>query len=287
MLRNFKGQTLPKMKKILFPTDFSDASKQAFVYALHLANELGAEIVTLHVYEMPVVDYMDVPAYLMEVYDTVELANFENYKGRVPVLHQIAEAQGLQNVPMQNVLLDGDLVGNILRLVKDDHIDFVVMGTKGATGAKETFLGTSTASVMTGTDASVLAVPDGSVFQPVRRIVFATRYEEDDFKALKKLLPIATAFGARIDCVCVCSDGFEPSEVVRADWELLLKNENVDFHRIEGSDTEEALLDFIGQNQTDILAILNHRRSFFESLFRTSLTRKLAFHSKIPVLALH
>jgi nucleotide-binding universal stress UspA family protein len=49
------------MKKILFPTDFSETSNNAFVYALQLAKNIDAEVVTLHVYELPVVDYINVP----------------------------------------------------------------------------------------------------------------------------------------------------------------------------------------------------------------------------------
>ena len=37
------------MKKILFPTDFSDVSKNAFIYALKLADSINAEIITMHV----------------------------------------------------------------------------------------------------------------------------------------------------------------------------------------------------------------------------------------------
>lgn len=53
------------MKKILFPTDFSDNSNNAFVYALKLAEKLQAEVITLHVYQFPVLDssYMTVPVY--------------------------------------------------------------------------------------------------------------------------------------------------------------------------------------------------------------------------------
>ncbi len=275
------------MKKILFPTDFSHASKNAFVYALQLAKHIDATIVTLHVYEMPAANYVDVPAYLMEVYDTVELANFENYKGQIPVLHEIASAHGCENVSIENVLLDGDLVNSILEMVKKDNIDYVVMGTKGASGAKETFLGTSTANVMTRTNAFVLAVPDESTYNPIRKITFTTRFREKDMPALKKLLVLAEAFDAKIDCLYIKTAKSDLKEVVLADWQLLMKDRNVDFHIIENELVEESILDFIHQNGSDLLALLNHKRGFFEGLFHTSLTKKLAFHSAVPVLAIH
>ncbi|MBD3583080.1 universal stress protein [Flavobacterium selenitireducens] len=274
-------------KKILFPTDFSKTSHNAFVYALKLAKQLDARIVTLHVYEIPMVDYIDVPAYLMEVYDTVELANFENYKSEIPVLRKIAIENDCGDVPIDNVLLDGDLVNTILEHVKTDHIDFVVMGTKGATGAAAAFLGTTTASVMTRTDAFVLGVPEDATYKPIEKIAFTTRFAEQDLPALKKLLPIAAAFGASVDCLHVKSAQSDVKEVVVADWKLLMKNENVRFHIVESDEVEQSILEFIEKHDTHLLALLNHKRGFFESLFHTSMTKKLAFHSKVPILALH
>lgn len=275
------------MKKILFPTDFSESANKAFRYALQMANDLGAEIVALHVYEMPVIDYVDTPAYLMDVYNTVELASFENYRSQVPVLKSLAETYQLEQVPVSSVLLEGELVSTVLNMVKEQHFDFVVMSTKGASGMKETFFGTSTASVMTDTEALVLAVPEESVFSGFRNIVFTTRFREIDLKALKKLLPVANALGAGVDCLYIKTSGSDLKEVVLADWKLQLKDFQVDFHIVDSEEVEGAILEFIDRHSPDMLALLNHKRSFFEGLFHTSMTKKLAFHSKVPVLAMH
>ena len=274
-------------KKILFPTDFSKASQNAFVYALQLARHLEASIVTLHVYEMPMVDYIDVPAYLMEVYDTVELANFENYKSQIPALRKIAEEQDCADVPLESVLLDGDLVNTILEMVSKDNIDFVVMGTNGASGAADTFLGTTTTNVMTRTKAFVLAVPSDTVYKPIKRITFTTRFREKDLPALKRILPIAKAFGASVDCLYIKKKDSDLRDVVLADWRLLMKDEDVTFHIVNNEDVEFSIIEFLNTHQVDVLALLNHKRGFFEGLFHTSLTQKLAFHSKVPILAVH
>ena len=52
-------------------------------------------------------------------------------------------------------------------------------------------IGTSTASVMTRTKAFVLAVPEDSKYEPIRKITFMTKFDETDFAALKKLLTLA------------------------------------------------------------------------------------------------
>ncbi|RYG43566.1 MAG: universal stress protein [Chitinophagaceae bacterium] len=275
------------MKKILFPTDFSDAANNAYRYALQLAHNLDAQVVALHVYEMPVIDYVDTPAYLLDVYNTVEVASFENYKSQVPVLKKLALDYGMESVPVSSVLLEGDLVATVLSMVKEQHFDYIVMSTKGASGMKETFFGTNTASVMTDTDAIVMAVPEESAYTGINKIVFTTRFREKDMQALEKLVRIADSLNAQVDCLYVRTSGSDVKEVVLANWRLRFGQHKINFHIIDSEDVEGSILDFIDRHKSDMLAVLNHKRGFFEGLFHTSLTKKLAFHSKVPVVAFH
>ncbi|HEX8563318.1 MAG TPA: universal stress protein [Flavobacterium sp.] len=275
------------MKKILFPTDFSETSKNAFIYALHLAKNLDAEVITLHVYTLPAVDYIDVPAYLMEIYDTVELSNFENYKDEIPALRKIAEENGMGDIKISNTLMNGDLVSTVLHMVKESNIEYIVMGTKGATGLKETFLGTSTGNIMTKTKACVIGIPESSKYTPIKKIVFTTRFREKDLAGLKRLLMIAKGFEAHVDCLYVKTHGSDVKDVVIADWKHLFKNEDMSIHILESDDVEGTILRFISEHNTQLLALHSHKRGFFEGLFHHSLTQKLAFHVQIPLMALH
>ncbi len=275
------------MKKILFPTDFSETSNNAFVYALQLAKNLNAEVITLHVYELPMVDYINVPAYLADIYETVEMSTFQNYKGQIPILRDIAAQHHLDDIKISNVLMDGDLVSTILQLIKEENIDYVVMGTKGATGLKETFLGSSTGGVMTDSKAIVLGIPEQSTYRPIKRITFTTRFRDKDRKALRKVVDFAKGFGAHVDCIYIKSPKSDVKEVVIADWKLMFSESDVTFHIIESNDVEQSILDFTEQNNTDVLAMLHYKKGFFEGLFTKSLTKKLAFHIKIPLLAMN
>jgi nucleotide-binding universal stress UspA family protein len=277
------------MKKILFPTDFSEASINAFIYALKLADNIGAEVVTLHVYELPVVDsnFINVPLYQVEVYQSLELNSFENYKDQIPVLHQIAEDNHMQHIPISNVLVQGELLQNILEIVKEQRFDYIVMGTKGASGVKETFFGTTTASIMTSTDACVLGIPEDLKYRPIKKIGFTTQFHDDDQQALKRVVSVAQGFGATVECLYVKTPGKEINDARIANWNLLFERDNVIFHIVESTDVEGSVINFIENSDLDMLALLNHRRGFWDKLFHSSLTRKLAFHIKIPLLVLH
>jgi hypothetical protein len=54
----------------------------------------------------------------------------------------------------------------------------------------------------------------------------------------------------------------------------------------EGDDFELAMQDYCGKNDISILCMITYQRSFWDSIFNPSMTRKMAFHTKIPLLAI-
>src|SRR6516165_5388080 len=130
------------MKKILVPLDFSETSINAFVYALELANKIKGGLFLLHTFELPIIDNQSVQINYSVIYDSIELTNFDHFREILPKLHEMAEQRHLGHVAMNHILMDGDLVSNIQKVVIQESIDFVVMGTKGATGWFDSLFGT-------------------------------------------------------------------------------------------------------------------------------------------------
>ena len=158
------------MKKILFPTDFSKTANNAFVYALEMAKFIKAELIVLHVYDLPPVSYEGYPTYVSDVYESIELSNFENFKDQVPLLRKIAEEHNLDSIQMSHVLEQGDLIGVMKRIVRDEKIDLIVMGTSGATGLKELFLGSNAGAVIDKIPILSLTVPNKAKFDKIKKI---------------------------------------------------------------------------------------------------------------------
>ena len=275
------------MKKILFPTDFSKTANNAFIYALKLAENINAEIITLHAYELPIIDNQGFPSYLFEIYDTIEISNFENYKGEVPVLHEIAEKNNLGHIKISHVLQQGGLVSVIEEIAKKDHIDYVVMGTKGASGLKETFIGSNTASVISNISPYVMAIPENCQFHAIKQIGFTTGFKDKDRIALRELLAISRGFDAMVHCVFVKTLNSKITEDIIQDWKDDFDDQDVVFHIVKNEDIKEGILKFTQTNKIDVLAMLDYKRSFFEELFAHSLTQKIAFQIEIPILAMH
>lgn len=275
------------MKKILFPTDFSNAANNAFLYALQLARSIDAEILTLHVYELPLVDYMDVPVYLLDIYEVTEVSNFKNYRHNIPVLRDIAEKHHLEDIIVSNVLESGNLLDNIQKITSEQSIDYIVMGTKSSDGISAAFLGSVTEKVMHQAHTIVLAIPENCQFEKPKKILFITRFQPADRGLLKNVLALAKLFQSSVDCLYVRNSNNIIEESVIDDWKDLLEQDEVTYHTLLGNDVEHTILDFIEAHHTDILAMPVHDRGFFEGLFHVSLSKKLTSQVRIPIISLH
>ncbi|MFV8360884.1 universal stress protein [Flavobacterium sp. LS1P3] len=275
------------MRKILFPTDFSEVSKNAFIYTLKLADSIDAEIITMHVYQLPQANYVNVAEYLHEIYDVTELSNFDNYKDEVPILRHIAEENNLDKVKISHVLILGNLIEEIQKITKHENIDFIVMGTKGATSLKETFLGTVVTKVMNDVKAVVLAIPERCKYQPIKNLLYITEYNSTDIESFMRVMALAKVFQAHIDCLHVEPLQHKNKKNDMEDWNELIKNHNIALHSISGDDIEGIILNFIDLYKINMIAMHVYYKNFFQKLFEISLSKKLAFHVNVPILAIH
>ena len=276
------------MKQILFPTDFSDAAHTAFMYALRFADTFNAELVILHVYDLPIVETPPLPESTSEIFDIVEMHQFESFRDALPELHKIAEEKNLGHIKMRNILLYGDLVYNVNKVCIDENIDLIVMGTKGATGLKETFLGSKTASVIANANVPVLGIPADAEYQPIKSIAFTTQYKDKDNDALRNVLKISEKLKAEVLCLYIKNDD-DPEDIEERinEWKIYYRDQKIDFFNIAGDHIEQTIIDFIDNQRVDLLVMRTHKRGFFESLFHRSLTKKMTYHTKVPLLVYH
>src|SRR5438552_4254839 len=107
------------VKKILYPTDFSSYSNQAYFHAVALAENHGASLTILFVHSVG----FGTP----EVHDE---ASEQDYWRKQ--LEQIRPVNG--RIPVHHVFLEGDPATEIVRYAQDAWIDLIVMGTHGRTG---------------------------------------------------------------------------------------------------------------------------------------------------------
>ena len=147
------------MKTILFPTDFSDAASRAFIYTLHLARKLEARVITLHVFQRPDISgLMHIPRGLEELYNSIDLYEFENYRDAVPVLDGIQRDKGFTDIEVVHTIHEGKTIDTILARARAEEAGLIVMGTTGARGLKELLLGSVALKVVQNADCTVVSV---------------------------------------------------------------------------------------------------------------------------------
>ncbi len=133
-----------RIAKILYPTDFSSYSNQAYFHAIALAENHGASLTVLFV-KTP-----DATAPGGSGDESHSRAYWRNQ------LEQIRPTN--PDIPVRHVLLEGDPAEEIVRYGRDTGMDLIVMGTHGRTGLERLLLGSVAEKVLRDAACSVLVV---------------------------------------------------------------------------------------------------------------------------------
>lgn len=276
------------MKKILFPTDFSKTATNAFVYALHLAKSINAEIFILHSYEMPIISTTSSgqPDLIQGVYESIELNNFDRYKNEGPHLRAIATEYEMEDVKLTYLFEEGLLLSNMKRIIKEEVIDFVVMGTNGDHSLEKKLLGSNTVNVINSIDIPVLSVPANAKFRSLFSFGFATLLNESDKEGIDRIIKIATNLNAEVKLLHVLRKENKAIVEIIKKWKDYFNNDKVKIYTVLNPNLEESVFYFIDEHLIDVMCIVKRQLNFFERLFTSSLSKQLSYHSDVPVLIL-
>ncbi len=274
------------MKKILYPTDFSPTAENAFVFALQIADHLGASIITLHAFDRPDVSNFNLPDTLREVYDSIDLDAFESYEDEVPVLRDIAIGNGYYHVPMVHVLEEGAPVSAILRTANKNKADLIVMGTTGAGQMEKLFFGTVSGKVLEEAHCPVVVVPQAAKFDGlIDHIAVATNFTPEDATLVEALRKFRDTMKCHLHIIHVdTGQNGTADDQMKTFCEPWQHDKNITKHAISHSNINEGLDTFVREKNIDLLALLSHKRTWFEELFQTNRAKQLSFQHAIPIL---
>jgi nucleotide-binding universal stress UspA family protein len=270
--------------RILVPTDFSEVADNALKYAIGLALQTKASIHLLHIKNFPIMDPsfpVDALTSLIEEMDKVSAKGMEDARVKFlepsKVTYTLEETSGFVN-------------DEIERSCKDHNIDLIVMGTTGASGLQELLVGSNAATTVGRSEVPVLVIPPSANFHEIKQILYASDYTEPEFPALARLIYFAELNDADITVIHVKTDFdryFNSANNFFVKNKSHIKRENIKLIQSEKADVSDAINHHIDQNPTDMLVLAKHNRSFFDRLFHRSLSKRMAYHTKIPLLVLH
>ena len=288
------------LQRILVPIDFSDYSVNACRYAIGLAEKLNAEIKLMHVYYNPVINSMpltDTYYYQVnmdEIIREIEIRAKSSMEEFYKDLKEKIERDNIQGVKIDYALVSGIASEEIISMSEQYKPDVIIIGSRGQGERENDLIGSVTAKIIEDTKVPVLVIPEDSLYQGIAtiNILYATNFDDSDYKALKKLMNIMSPFDIRFYCVHIGTQESNVWDKVKMDGlkEKLLSQYNdyeIECLIIEEDDFFKALQEIIREKRIDIISLVTHKRNLITKLLNPSVARKVLFHTNIPFLVFH
>ena len=292
----FKTAFLPEqnkidMKKILVPTDFSEAAHNAYLYARELAFLWNAELEVVNCYIPPI--NMTPPvtaAYFKEVLKVIQERLDKSVKNHPPNL----EGDVLTTtVKVDTAVVPGMPTVELVERSKREDIDLIVMATTGEHNVLEKMFGSVSSEISKKAHCPVLLIPKGVVFQPFRQLLIATDKYVLDKNVLDYIQYFASNFYAAIHFVHV-SKATKKADAMELKKQLVEqlfgeKEPNVAIHisTLQHQSVWEGLDEYARNNHIDLMVVVTRHRGFWKDLLHKSMTKHIAFQTKLPLLVTH
>lgn len=301
LLGKAKKEKIQTEDTVLVPVDFSSYSFKAALMAFEIANKLNSKLIFYHVIQQPdffSMPYSDVMAFNTGLYDHLkereELADQEFGK----FLEKLTDYIGGKNwekVESEHMIKLGYPEDDILYFTEKHPPRLVVMGIKGPKEDDLDIMGSTTAGVIYKSKVPVLVIPEKAPLlnlASMKKIVYATNFDEQDIVSIDKLLGLLKPFNAKLCCLHIGPDAAREWDEAKLDsLHNLLSNKYPDTP-IEcvikpGANILEDLENFIQENDIDVLSLTTHKRNMITRIFNPSIARKMVFHVKTPLLVFH
>ncbi|WGK64013.1 universal stress protein [Croceiramulus getboli] len=278
------------MKNILLPTDFSEPSYNAMDYALRIFDEEPCNFFVLHTYT-PVV------LYTSTVYETHSALDFDLeqlYKNNA--LEKVhAAIDRLKTITTKNRHTFKALSAyNVLSVEVDEVVeeygmDCIVMGTQGASGLKEVFVGSQTMQVIKQAKVPVIGVPAQYAYEGLKDVLFATDYLTGvDLKGLPLLRSLCTEQISRLIFLNVYFGVAlsEKQQKNKKELDAYFKKVAHLNEMMEKVEVLEAIDQFQSKHKIDLLVLVHNKHNFFENLLFTPIVKRVVHHSQTPFMIL-
>jgi len=268
------------MMRILVPVDFSETSVLALAYAIEVSKSFDASLLILNTYE--------VHQGAIAIINVSEALHQAAEKNMEDLLKKIATHA--HSLPIETLISQGFAPQTIVDTAEKNSIDLIIMGTTGASGLKEFFLGSTTSAVIAQTKKPVLVIPEKCPPEGFENIVFAVGNDKITSHAeVEPLLWFVREFASNLDVIHFGTEDENPDEVAENLTFLDELNNYCITYAYGGEQKriEQQIQEFAHQKDADLICMIRQNKTFWQRLFNGSATEKQVFHSEIPLLILH
>jgi nucleotide-binding universal stress UspA family protein len=292
-MTTLEAGTRIQLTNILFPTDFSPAAAAALPYATEFAKRFGAKLYALHVMT-PVVNPMAEPA---------TWAILEKAADAEAQTHRQTLLESFPGIRPDVFIEEGDLWSILASTVKKNKIDLIVLGTRGRSGVRKFFLGSTAEEIFRRAPCAVLTVGPFSPGAPrgggISEIVYATDFSPESAAAASYAVSIAEEFQAHLTLVHVVAepkrgDVVHSEELLTSSAKLLRNLVPAEAElwceprfAVERGSVAEKILEVATQRKADLIVLGVRRPSGFPgaaSHLPIATAHKVVSHAPCPVL---
>ena len=275
------------MKKIIVPVDFSENSEHALQAAAILAKKNNAKLLVLHMLELSTVH-----AYGEETMEQQTAKAIFYIKLAEKKLHEFLHRDYLNGISITPIIRDFKVFSELNKVALEQQADLIVMGSKGASGLNEFFIGSNTEKVVRHSNIPVLVIKNNRNNMELNNVVFATDFSEKAIPAFQKVVKIVEPMGTHIHLLHVNAPGagFSPSDELEKKAADFLQKVDGNLHRLKNiryvADTsvEKGIMKYAKRINADLVAIPTHGRTGLARFFEGSISEDLANHANFPIL---
>jgi nucleotide-binding universal stress UspA family protein len=270
------------MKRILVPTDFSKHAEYALKVAAQIAKKSGGEIFLVHMLELPTSGNDAIST----AHEIPELMLFKN--AAVNKLDSIMSAEYLSGVNISKIIQFEMAFDGIIKNGKAHNVDLIVMGSHGASGFQEMFIGSNTEKVVRNSDVPVLVIKREEGDFNANDFVFASDFSEEIKKPFEKVVGFANKFNSHLHLVTINTpNNFKSTRVAQKAMDEFVaefKISNCSTHIYNDVNVEKGILHFAKSIDADIIGMSTHGRKGLSHFFNGSISEDLVNHAKRPVI---
>lgn len=270
------------MKKILVPTDFSKSAEYALKVAAQIAKKNNGEIVLIHMLELPTSANVGVSG----SYEIPELMLFKN--AAVSKIDNLMESPFLEGIKVSKLIQFEMAFDGILSSVKAHNVDLIVMGSHGASGFQEMFIGSNTEKVVRNSDVPVLVIKKEDDNFNANDFVFASDFSDNIREPFKKVVQFANEFNSRLHLVMINTpNSFKSTHVAQEIMDNFVagfKINNFTTNIYNDVNVEKGILHFAKSIKADLIGMSTHGRKGLSHFFNGSISEDLVNHAKRAVI---
>lgn len=289
------------MVRIFVPVNFSEYSINALNYAITLGQKIPSEITLVHCsYPLKESESEEITDQSIAAAGGTETV-VKSAKSIEEQLTKLVHAQvdkfseeQKKNLKFITKVVEGYPEDVLVELSKKADPDVIVMGTKSKGETIKELLGSVTSDVVKNAKVPVLAVPAESSINldKISNILFVTDFSTSDYRSLHKLVRLITPFQTCIHAVRFSTsepDRFDKMklEEMRYYCDQTYRNHQIRFEYMTSDNFIESLDQLITKEHISLIAMTRHKRNVISQIFHPSFTRKILFHTDIPLLVLH